>query len=65
MITDIASIMMQERADEHFTKAAWCKAYIDEMRSIVVKKLDEATSYVLKVKKKKIRQKKWVQIVDR
>lgn len=45
---------MKELADEHFTKVKWCKNYIQEMRKINYRKLDEATAYVLKVRKMKM-----------
>jgi len=41
--------MTRALADEHFTKVKWAKNYINQLRQINYRKLDEATSYVIKV----------------
>ena len=41
--------MMKAHADANTSKVDWCKTYINKLREISFRKLDEATAYVAKV----------------
>ena len=46
IIADVTEIMMKAASDDNIQKMKWCKEYINNMRLINTKKLEEATSYL-------------------